>query len=293
LPTPDERERTAKLYSPNGRGYGYAPRVDDFLRNIQKPPVRIPDSTEDFGMYRSINVAFEGVHDYLEGLRRNQGRIGYTAQNLMSDLSKAYIEAAKRDDMEEMAYLDNDMQKLTEGLDRVSDEGEISEVGNRFTRTNWQERLEADLFGDIWPVITDQSDMVPALTSWEDFQGNIQAYIYGFLDVVPELGKALTEELSKPDLTTERELDLFRRYLVIAESITLRLSEERHIPGYVISNGYGRWMSFSTKLRTAYGTIAHVRREYNVRLSIQRMIKGAIRSPFLQKDEAPERYPRL
>ncbi len=141
----------------------------------------------------------------------------------------------------------------------------------------WQEQMEAELFGKIWPVIVGKTEAVPALTHWKDFKGNVQAFLYGYLDTVSELGKALTEELSKPDMTSELEFALFERYLAIAESITLRLSEERHVPGYVINNGYGRWTAYTKKLRTAYGTIAHVRRDYNLRRSIERMVKSALR----------------
>lgn len=256
-------------------------RVDEFLRGIKKPRIVVPDPAGDFNMYERMNEAMNGLHEHLDRLRRNYGTVGYSSQNLMSDLSKAYIQEAQTGGEgfeEEMAFLENDMERLSLGLNEASVNGEIAETGNRFSRTIWQEAFEANLFGKIWPVIVGRTDQVPAIVSWKNFQGNIQAYLYGFLDVVSELAKSLDEELLQNDLTVEKEFELFRRYLVIASSITLRLSQERHVPGYVISNGYGRWMAYSSKLRTAYGTIAHVRRDYNLRRSMEKMIQRAVGS---------------
>lgn len=250
-------------------------RVDDFIREIEPPIVRKPNSSEDYGMYAEIDRAFDGIHEHFEQLRRNQGRIAYSAQNLMSDLSKAAIEAIQCGDEEEFSFLLEDMGKLSSGFDDAAEQDEIADHGNRFSRTMWQENLEAELFGDIWPVIKGDSDMVSELQSWRKFKGNPQAYLYGYLDIVSELGKSLTKELSNSNISSEDEFSLFNRYLVIAESIVLRLSEERHVPGYIINNGFSRFSSFSRKLYTANGTIAHVRRDLNLRLSIRRMIFGA------------------
>ncbi|MBU6414732.1 hypothetical protein KGQ34_00605 [Patescibacteria group bacterium] len=257
-------------------------RPDDFIRDAEMmAPSRRATPVNDYGMYQKMDAAFSGLHEYLEELRRNYGRIGYAAQNFMSDLSKEYIVAAQHGDENgeiEMSYIGNAMKILSRGLSEAGLNGELPETNsNRFSRTVWQEQLEAELFGRIWPVITGHADFVPELTSWKNFNGNVQAYLYGFLDVVSELGKALTDELSKSEITLEAEFALFERYLEVAGSITLRLSQERHVPGYIISNGYGRWMSYSSKLRTAYGTIAHVRREYNLRLSMRRMILQALK----------------
>ena len=249
-------------------------RPDDFIRRIKRPRVHIPDPTKDFRMYERMNEAMDGLHEHLDGLRRRYGSIGYGSQNLMSDLSKAYIREVQTSGEgaeEEMAFLGDDMEQLALGLNEASDE--IAEAGNRFSRTVWQEGLEAVLFGKVWPVIVGRTEEVPNIVSWKNFNGNIQAYLYGFLDVVSELAKSLTEELSKEDMTTEREFDLFQRYLAIASSIVLRLSHERHVPGYIINNGYGPWMAYTRKLRTAEGTIAHVRREYNLRRTMERMIQ--------------------
>lgn len=255
------------------------PRPDDFLRRIKKPRVVVPDPTQDFHMYDRMNEAMNGLHEHLDRLRRNYGAIGYSAQNLMSDLTKAYIDetqAGNEGFEEEMAFLDDGMEQLAVGFNQASESGEIAEVGNRFSRTIWQEKFEADLYRKIWPVIVDRADEVPGIVSWKNFQGNVQAYLYGFLDVVSELAKGLDEELSGNDMTIEKEFGLFQRYLAIASSITLRLSQERHAPGYVINNGYGPWMAYTRKLRTAYGTIAHVRREYNLRRSMERMIQRSV-----------------
>lgn len=254
-------------------------RADEFLRRIRKPRVVIPDPAKDFHIYERMSEAMDGLHEHLDRLRRNYGAVGYSSQNLMSDLTKAYIDEAQvgsEGSEEEMAFLDHDMEQLSLGINESSGRGDIAEVGNRFSRTMWQERLEADLFGKIWPVIVGRVDEVPAIISWKNFQGNIQAYLYGFLDVVSELAKALTEELSRDDMTIEKEFQLFQRYLVMASSITLRLSQERHAPGYVINNGYGPWMAYTRKLRTVYGTIAYVRREYNLRRSMERMIQRSM-----------------
>lgn len=254
------------------------PRPNDFLRAIRKPAARVPDPTKDFGMYEEMCIAFSDLHEFLDGLRSRYGQVGYSGQNLMSDLSKEYIAAVQRGDEEEAARIQAGIQELSKGFEEAVQDGALPESPNGFSRTMWQEHMEAELFGRIWPVIAGKSAQVPALTGWKDFQGNVQAFLYGYLDVVSELSKAIADELSGDEVTTEHELEVFRRYLAIADSITLRLSEERHIPNYVISNGYGRWMAYSNKLRTAYGTIAHVRREYSSRLSTQRMINAAVRS---------------
>lgn len=254
-------------------------RSDDFLRRIKKPRVVVPDPAKDFHMYERMDEAMVGLHEHLDGLRRRWGSLGYAGQNLMSDLSKAYIHEVQSNDdgsEEEIAFLDDGMEQLAIGFNEASESGEIAEVGNRFSRTVWQEKFEADLFGKIWPVIVGRTDEVSAIISWKNFQGNIQAYLYGFLDVVSELAKALTEELSNEDMTTEKEFELFQRYLAIASSVVLQLSQERHVPGYIINNGYGPWMAYTRKLRTAEGTIAHVRREYNLRRSMERMIQKSV-----------------
>lgn len=245
------------------------PRVDDFLKAIKRPSVRIPKPEDDFHMYERMEAAFEGLHERLDKLRGNQGRLGYSAQNLMSDLSKAYIESSQRGEEEELAFLDNDMERLVGGFEEV--EYEIAEGGNRFGKTIWQERLEAKLFGQIWPVITGETNEVPELLSCKRFKGNIQAYLYGYLDVVTELGKAVGEKLSE-SMTINEEFDIFKRYLAIANSIALQLSNYRHVPGYVINNAFGHWAAYTTKLRTVYGCIANIRRDYNLRLSNKRMI---------------------
>ena len=245
--------------------------VNDALDLCPKTIV-VPDSTKDFGTYKKMDEAFNGLHEYMDGMRSNYGRVGYSAQNAMSDLSKAYIQAVQSEaDKEELAFINQAMENLARGLSDA-EVNDLPENATQFGRTVWQEKTEADLFGLIWPVITHKADSVPELISWKGFGGNVQACLYGYLDLVSELGKALTEKLSDPDMNLEREFDLYERYLAVAGSITLRLSLERHVPGYVISNGYGRWMAYTTKLRTCYGTIAHVRREYNLRRSIMRMI---------------------
>lgn len=252
------------------------PHPGDFLRDIGKLKAHIPDPIKDFGMYQQMDTAFKGLHEYLDKQRSNYGRVGYSSQNLMSDLSKAYIEAIQCEDEEEVADIQNKMKKLNEGLNKAIDEYALPENFDSFSRTIWQERHEAELFGAIWPIIIGKSETIPQLIYWKDFQGNIQAYLYAFLDVITELAKAVDQEVARPDITTEYELRVFERYLAIAESIALCLSQERHIPGYVISNGFGRWMAYSKKLRTAYGAIAHVRKDLGLRYSIQRMIKVAI-----------------
>jgi predicted translin family RNA/ssDNA-binding protein len=252
-------------------------RPDAFLRKAEaifRHAVKAPEG--DFGMYQAMDNACDGLHGYLDELRRNQGRVGYSAQNDMSDYSKEYIDAIMDGREDDAMYLWRQMDVVAKGINEAGCREDLAEMGTRFSRTIWQEKLEAELFGKIWPVVTGKKEEVPNLPHWDedDFQGNIQAFLYGFLDVVSELSKALTEELGKPDITTKHEFALYERYLKVAKSITLRLSAERHVPGYVISNGYGRWMAFSNKLRGAYGCIAHVQRDFNLRRSILRMVKS-------------------
>lgn len=256
-------------------------RADEFLRRIKKPRIVIPDPAKDFHMYERMSEAMDGLHEHLDRLRRNYGAVGYAAQNLMSDLSKAYIrevrcykEGSFEEDgssEEELAFLEDGMEQLSLGLNEAA--VEIAETGNRFSRTVWQEGFEANLFR-IWFVIVGRTDEVPKIISWRNFGGNVQAYLYGYLDIVSELIKGVGEEITdiqesifKKDISLDdgikRELFVFQRCLAITLSIVLRLSHERHIPGYIINNGYGPWMAYTRKLRTAEGSIAHLRREYN------------------------------
>lgn len=254
------------------------PRPDDFIRNAAEMAnlrVQVPDPAKDFGMYEQMDIAFTGIHDKLEELRRNQGRIGYSAQNLMSDLSKAYIDGVQRgDDEVELSYIGRAMDILSEGLAEAGANGQLAETGNRFSRTVWQEQMEAELVGKTLPVIRGETKQVPALTSWKSFKGNVQGYLYSFLDLVPELSKQLNEDLSKDDMTREKEFGFFERYLAVAESTTLHLSQERHVPGYVINNAYGHWAAYTSKLRNAYGCILMVRDKYNLRRFIAREIQS-------------------
>src|SRR3989344_4124465 len=178
-------------------------KVDEVLREIYWPRFNKPDPLKDFGMYEQMDAAFSGLSEHLDELRRNQGRLGYASQNALSDLSKAYIEAAQHGDEEEMSYINRSMLELTESFQHASVSGELAETGNRFSRTIWQEQMEAELFGRIWQVIIAKTDAVPKLTHWKDFKGNVQAFLYGFLDVVSELGKALEKELSRQDITSK------------------------------------------------------------------------------------------
>ena len=84
-------------------------RADEFLRRIKKPRVVIPDPVGDFHMYEKMDEAMNGLHEHLDRLRRNYGTVGYSSQNLMSDLSKAYINEAQMGDAnseEEMTWSD-------------------------------------------------------------------------------------------------------------------------------------------------------------------------------------------
>ncbi|MDP2696212.1 MAG: hypothetical protein Q8O87_03125 [bacterium] len=258
-------------------------RPDDFINKAMilfgKGNMTEPSADEDHGMYERMQAACSGLREYLDRLRRNQGRVCFSTQNAMSDLSKQFINAVKKGDYDAINFTDRAMEMLADGFDDAANNGEIAEVGSRFSRTIRQEQMEALLFGQIWPVIVGNEDAVPELIHWQDFRGNVQAYLYGYIDVATELAKALTEVLSS-ELTTDGklmtrqvEIDMYRRYLAIADSIALGLSGFRHIPSYIISNGYGRWLAFSNKLRTVYGCIANIRRDYNLRLSILRIEK--------------------
>jgi hypothetical protein len=112
--------------------------------------------------------------------------------------------------------------------------------------------------------------------------------MYGPLDVIPEWGKALGDELAKADLTTEREFMLIERYLAVADSVSLYLSQFRHTPGYVINNAFGHWAAFTSKLRTADFTISVIRRDYGVRRSNLRMHMATIRMVDKAKKEMLE-----
>jgi len=247
-------------------------RVDDFLRVIQKPHIQTPDHIRDFGMYQQMNAAFDGLHEHLNYLMRNQGRIGFASQNLMSDLSKAFIVAAQENDEEEMAYMEYAMEQLVTGLDERA--VEIAESGNRSSRTSWQERHEAELFGKIWPVIVGTKKVVPELTHWKNFQGKVQAFLYGYLDVVTELAKTVDKKLYRlnesEELANEDEFKLFERYIDIADSIILHLEQLRHIPGYIINNGYSRFATYKGKLYKAEGCVARMRQRYNDKKSYHR-----------------------
>ena len=249
-------------------------RVNSFIGEALDlyPGSRQPDPTKDFGTYKQMNAAFEELNAWLDEWRRNYGKIGYATQNAMSDFTKEFVRLVQIGDEEGASWTMSAIDRLAEGFGGAVRVSALPDNADQFSRTIEQERMEAKLFVIFWLVITGKSDAVGEILSWKKFEGNVQAYLYGFLDVVSELAKALDPELSKPSITTEIEFALYERYIAVAESIVQRLSEERHFPGYVISNGYGRWMAYTTKLRTAAGTIAHVRREYNLRRSIGRMI---------------------
>jgi len=238
------------------------------------PGSRQPDPTKDFGTYKQMSAAFEGLGACLDEWRRNYGKIGYATQNSMSDFTKEFVRLVQIGDEEGANWTMRAIDQLAGGFGGAVRESALPDEANQFGRTIEQERMEAKAFAIFWPVIASKSDEVGEILSWKKFEGNVQAYLYGFLDVVSELAKALDPELSKPSITTEMEFALYERYIAVAESIVQRLAEERHFPGYVISNGYGRWMAYTTKLRTAAGTIAHVRREYNLRCSMLRMVKS-------------------
>lgn len=251
-------------------------RVDSFISEALDlfPGSRQPDPAKDFGTYKQMNMAFEELNAWLDDWRRNYGKIGYVTQNAMSDFTKEFIRLIQIGDDDGASRTMRAIDQLAGGFGGAVRESALPDEANQFGRTIEQERMEAKLFASFWPVIIGKSDEVGEILSWKKFEGNVQAYLYGFLDVVSELAKALDPEFSKPSLTTEIEFSLYERYIAVAESIVQRLSEERHVPGYVINNGYGRWMAYTTKLRTAAGTIAHVRRDYNLRCSVRRMIKS-------------------
>lgn len=257
-------------------------RPDDFIKyalETYTPKVRMPDPSKDFGMYQKLHAAFDGLLEHLENLRRNQGRIGYSSQNAMSDLSKSYIELVRiggEGSEEELAYIGRAMDILADGLNEAGFKGELAETSNRFARTVWQEKFEAELFGKLWPVVAGKSYSVPDLLHWKSFKGNIQAYLYGFLDVVTELSKGVDKELQKNESLEGGEIEFYERYLGIAESLVLGLSEERHVPGYVINNAFGHWASYSRKLNIAEGAIAHVRRDYNLRRFMARLQQAKV-----------------
>lgn len=254
--------------------------IDEAL-TVCGPLIDKPDPSEDYGTYERMDAAFSGLHEHMDGQRRNQGRIGYASQNSMSDVSKRLMNLVRLEREQDAAYVMDGMDILADGFRDAVADGALADDANKFEGTIEQENMEARLFVSFWPVVAGKSDAVPEISSWRDFEGNIQAYLYGFLDVVSEMAKAITDELYDGNrtgsLTTEKELTIFDRFLRIADSIVLRLSQERHTPGYIINNGFGHWMAYTKKLRTAEGAVAHVRRDYILRCSFQRMHENTLR----------------
>lgn len=254
------------------------PRPDQFLRDAQAiytPEIRRPDSSKDFGTYEQMERAFDGLLEFLEDWRRNYGRVGYGAVNQMSDLQKDCIARIQDGEDDNPAYAIRAMETVFEGF--VEDGSKaLPDHVDRFESMLGQEYLEGVLFDLFWPVVVGKASAVPQIPAWKSFKGNLQAYLYGFIDVVTELAKAVDDELAKPDMTTDREFETLERYLAIADSIILALSTLRHSPGYVINNGFGRWVAFSNKLYSIQGAVKHVQRNYSLRRSTQRMIRDEI-----------------
>ena len=194
---------------------------------------------------------------------------------------KELIERVKDGEEDDPSYILRAMETLVDGFREDGVEALPDHV-DRFGSTLEQENMEGKLFALLWPVVTGKADAVPEIPSWRQFQGNLQAYLYGFIDLVSEMAKAVGDEVAKPDMTTEREFAIFERYLAIADSIVIALSTVRHSPGYVINNGYGRWSAFTNRLRGIQGTVAHVQRDYSSRRSTQRMIGDAIETMVRQ-----------
>ena len=255
-----------------------------FLRQRQsdyRQMVHVPNPANDFGMYKEMDRALKGIHEYLDELRSNQGKIGFGSQNLMSTVTKFYIAnvqiACEAEDPAEvervtgdLASNGQDMCEITDGLKEAQSQKKLAETGTRFSRTTWQERTEAELFGYVWPVIVGKKEAVPELLPWGYYEGNIQAYLYAFLDLVPEMAKALNRlvaKMNKRGVPREDKIVLYERYIAVAESIVLYLDPEKHVPGYVINNAYGRWAAFNTKLGKVRGTIEMVRDKYNALLA--------------------------
>jgi len=257
----EEKVRNRKEESPE--------RVDDFLKRLPKIKIRKPDSKRDFGMYERMDKAFEGLHEHLKYLMRNQGRIGYASVNAMSDYQHAYIEAVVENNEEEMAHMEYAMLQIEEGL--VEREDEIAESGNRFSRLTWQEGGEGRLVGKIFPIIIGKKNQIPKLMTWQEFRekgGNVQAFVYQYIDVVTELSKELTAEIWRknrngPPLTDEEEKILIERFIDVADSIRLRLSQERHFPDYVIGNSFGKFSRHNSRIRGVEICILRARDTYN------------------------------
>lgn len=251
---------------------------------------------DDFGMFARMNEAFRNIHAILDQQMRNQGKVGYASQNHMSDLTKAMIEAAFRGDSEEVARLDSEINDLRVNLETASlpedlaeaapegydgaksrYDGALAESGNRFTRTVHQEATEAHLFALIWPVIAGWQDQVHRLPTWKERGGNIQAYLHAYVDLVSELSKARTDfidQMIRTDSATSDEmLAVTERFLVIAESIVIRLNQERHLPAYVSSNAYGRWATLSNRMRGLSNLLGAVRREHSSHRLTQKMMR--------------------
>lgn len=234
-----------------------------------------PTPENDFGTYVQVSKSLSGDYPVLESYRRNIGRIGFAMINGASDLSKGVIEATKAGnlaradelliDMEEA--LANFMRQQLDGRDAnfLSEgfQGALPEDPGStfFFRGSAQEYVEARLFRIMWPFITGNKLMMPELPTISQFGVNLQAILGGYIDVVGELAKAVTDErLASAEL---RSLELFERYISIAESIELRLSEVRHFPNNVISNTDDRRNGYSQLLKhRVQGTIANVKRDY-------------------------------
>lgn len=247
--------------------------------------VRAPDPAQDFGTYRALDQMLQGVHEICEKRRSGFGSVGHAATNGMSDLTKAAIDATvEGDDADAAEYLaqcerlESDFKnvRLPDDLARFLPEGydAVIPTTNQFLNTLGQERMEANLFARIWPVVIGKAEVVPALPTLRESNTNIPQVMSGIVDTVSEISKALDDEVSERLTTIGERLRVTDRFLRIASSIELRLAQERHHPGNVIDNGWGHWNRFSSRIRKqVQAVIAFKKRDKAMYLSFLE-IKG-------------------
>jgi len=228
-----------------------------------------------------------GVSEILEARRRLYGVVGHGTRNASSDLSKGIIEAVMRGDYVESDRLAEDFTLLRLEFERQEIPLELHDHlpegrrgalpdmdSSQFEKDVGQEYVEAMLFRSIWPVVLGEVAEMPRLPTMRELGLDVPETLAGIVDVVSEMSKALASEMIRSDLATDEEFEILRRFITIAESIDQRIGEERHAPGYVINNAYGRWNAFTNKLRNqVQNSILRAKDNLGVRMSFKRMIQ--------------------
>ncbi len=245
------------------------------------------DPGNDFGTYKQVKESLKGAKELLEKYRSNQGAVGYAGQNFVSDITKEIIDCVAFGDLARAKELQEELNATLKKLDHHSLPEELVEfTGPNFTgalaedfrtsfrNNNFQESAEAELFALMWPVIHGDTEEMPHLPKIREFDYPVQCVLAGYLDVVSELGKKVDEARENPDWTADDHIKIYGRFLRVARSVFLVLSEVRHAPKNVVSNSFGRFQGFGDKFYRLKEMLRRCGQTYADMLFHRALVKG-------------------